>query len=272
MTRNVTMKKTYCSFFLFVIIASLPQLVLAQASGGAIRRPVRKITTSSSARPSKLSNVSNNHRLSASAPVYSEIFEANGVSFKMIRVDGMGIPFYIGETEVTQSLWQAVMGSNPSKYKGANRPVEQVSWDDCKEFISRLNYATGKIFRLPKEAEWEYAAKGGNKSNGYEYSGSNEINNVAWYDKNAYYCGSQNRNTSHPDYGTHNVKTKIANELGLYDMSGNVWEWCEDSSSSSNRIFRGGGWLSNAFFCRVSYQNNNTPYFRNDYLGLRLAL
>jgi formylglycine-generating enzyme required for sulfatase activity len=166
------------------------------------------------------------------------------------------------------------MGSNPSSFKGANRPVEKVSWSDCKEFISRLNSATGKTFRLPKEKEWEYAAKGGNKSHGYEYSGSNEINDVAWYDKNAYFCGSDKQNSSHPDYGTHNVKTKKPNELGLYDMSGNVWEWCEDlyDSSGSRRVLRGGGWGSSAWFCRVSRRDSSAPDNRGSSFGLRLAL
>ena len=204
----------------------------------------------------------------------SKTFTANGVSFKMIRVEGQGTPFYMGETEVTQALWQAVMGSNPSDFKGSNRPVEEVSWDDCKEFISRLNSVTGKNFRLPKESEWEYAAKGGNKSRGYEYSGSNEINDVAWYDKNAYYCGSKSGNSSHPDFGTHSVKTKRPNELGIYDMSGNVWEWCEDlyDPSGSDRVSRGGSWHLNARYCRVTFRYWRTPDTRFNFLGLRLAL
>ena len=208
------------------------------------------------------------------SPASSQTFTANGVSFKMIRVEGQGTPFYIGETEVTQALWQAVMGSNPSYFKGSSRPVEQVSWDDCKEFISRLNNLTGKSFRLPRESEWKYAAKGGNKSRGYEYSGSNEINDVAWYLKNAYYCGSESGNSSHPDYGTHSVKTKRPNELGLYDMSGNVCEWCEDlyDSSGSFRVNRGGSWCYDAGGCRVTFRHGLTPGYRIGDLGLRLAL
>ena len=123
--------------------------------------------------------------------------------------------YYIGKYEVTQALWQAVMGSNPSYFKGDDLPVEQVSWNDCQDFISKLNAMTGKRFRLPSEAEWEYAARGGKKSRGYQYSGSNTLGDVAWYEGNS---GSK----------THAVGTKQPNELGIYDMTGNVSEWCQD--------------------------------------------
>ncbi|MBQ7443103.1 MAG: SUMF1/EgtB/PvdO family nonheme iron enzyme [Bacteroidaceae bacterium] len=229
----------------------------------------------------------------------SQTITANGVSFKMIRVEGgtftMGATseqgydaegdekpahqvtlssYYIGETEVTQALWEAVMGSNPSYFKGGNRPVEQVSWDDCRTFISRLNSATGRNFRLPTEAEWEYAARGGKRSQGYKYSGSNTLDNVAWYDDNS---GGE----------THPVKTKSPNELGLYDMSGNIWEWCYDwkgsyssssqtnptgRSSGSGRVNRGGGWFNDAGDCRVSPRSLDAPGYRGSYLGFRLAL
>ena len=206
--------------------------------------------------------------------VSSQTFTANGVSFKMIRVEGQGSPFYIGETEVTQALWEAVMGSNPSYFKGTNRPVERVSWDDCKEFIRQLNSITGKSFRLPKEKEWLFAARGGNRSHGYKYSGSNNIDEVAWYKNNAYYCGSSQPNYSHPDYGTHIVCTKRPNELGIYDMSGNVAEWCEDLSDATgfSRAFCGGDWHCNAGDCRVSIRWNDIPKARYDDRGLRLAL
>ena len=182
--------------------------------------------------------------------------------------------YYIGKYEVTQALWQSVMGSNPSEFKGDNLPVEQVSWNDGQEFISKLNRMTGRKFRLPTEAEWEYAARGGKKSRGYQYSGSSNISDVAWYDGNS---GSK----------THPVGTKQANELGIYDMTGNVWEWCQDrygsyvSSSQknptgtvrgSNRVYRGGGWDIFAWSCRLSCRNYGPPYFRYDYLGLRLVL
>ena len=182
--------------------------------------------------------------------------------------------YYIGKYEVTQALWQAVMGKNPSKFKGDNLPVENVSWDDCQEFISQLNRITGKTFRLPTEAEWEYAARGGKKSRGYQYSGSNDISDVAWYDGN-----SGNK--------THAVGSKQANELGIYDMSGNVWEWCQDwhgsysSSSQTNptgvksgsyRVIRGEGWFSGARICRSSYRDGRLPYASSRDQGLRLVL
>jgi formylglycine-generating enzyme required for sulfatase activity len=175
--------------------------------------------------------------------------------------------FRIGKTEVTQALWKAVMGSNPSGFKGDNLPVERVSWNDCKTFISKLNSITGENFRLPSEAEWEYAARGGNRSRGYKYSGSNSIGEVAWYDGNS---GNQ----------THTVATKLPNELGIYDMSGNVWEWTSDLKSSdynssrtgSGRVGRGGGWSGDAGSCRVSCRDNYGPSSSNGSLGFRLAL
>ena len=182
--------------------------------------------------------------------------------------------YYIGETEVTQELWEAVMGTNPSGFSGNQKPVEMVSWNDCQEFITKLNELTGKNFRLPTEAEWEYAARGGNNSKGYKYSGSNTIGNVAWF----WYNSGE---------ATHNVKTKSPNELGIYDMSGNVIEWCEDwygnyssgsqtnpagPSTGSNRVNRGGGWTSTAGICRVSRRNFSNPGSRYYNLGLRLCL
>ena len=220
-----------------------------------------------------------------------KVYTANGVSFKMIAVRGgtfqMGnddgynavhqvtlSDYYIGETEVTQELWNAVMGSNPSYFTGDMQlPVECVSWDDCQTFISRINELTGKIFRLPTEAQWEYAARGGNKSKGYTYSGSNEIDDVAWH----YFNSSS---TTHP------VKTKASNELGIYDMTGNVGEWCSDwydfyssaaqtdptgPAKGSYRVYRGGSWSHNATLCRVAIRFNLAPADGSYYLGLRLA-
>lgn len=191
--------------------------------------------------------------------------------------------FYIGETEVTQGLWRAVMGGNPSHFtRGDNYPVEYVSWNDCQEFIYKLNQKTGKTFRLPTEAEWEYAARGGNQSNGYKYSGSNNIDNVAVYNENSYNLGSNSA-----AYGTHAVKTMSSNELGLYDMSGNVWEWCSDwcgsyssssqtnprgESSGSERVLRGGGWGFTAHYCRVSDRGSSEPGRSGNNAGLRLVL
>ena len=220
-------------------------------------------------------------------------FMVNGVSFNMIRVKkgtfDMGSTiesreqpvhtvtltknYYIGETEVTQELYKAVMGINPSYSSGNQRPVENVSWNDCQSFITKLNSLTGLTFRLPTEAEWEYAARGGNKSKGYLYSGSNTIGDVAWYTSNS--------------SRTQNVKTKAANELGIYDMSGNVYEWCQDwygsySSGSqtdptgptyeSFRVLRGGSWNINATYCRVAYRGSNSPSYTSSSYGFRLAL
>ena len=182
--------------------------------------------------------------------------------------------YYMSKYEVTQALWEAVMGSNPSRYKGDNLPVEMVSWDDCQEFISKLNSLTGRKFRLPTEAEWEFAARGGNKSRGYQYSGSYNIDDVAWYHNNS-------------DSKTHAVGTKQSNELGLYDMTGNVWEWCQDRSGSyssspqtnpigavsgAGRVYRGGSWGSSAGFCRTSYRGFCIPDNRGYSMGLRLVL
>lgn len=193
-------------------------------------------------------------------------FILKGASFKMIRVEGKGTPYYIGETQVTQALWKAVMGDDPSYFKGENRPVEQISWEDCQKFIKRLNTLTGEKFRLPKGEEWKFAAQGGRWSHGYQYSGSNTIDEVAWYYENAREVGNNS-----PNYGTHPVKTKKPNELGIYDMSGNVWEWCDDSSGSY-RVIRGGSWITAATNCSVADCCNYWPSFRYNYLGFRLAL
>ena len=241
---------------------------------------------------------------SAGAPLtmafrdFNHTFTVNGVQFTMVEVGGgtftMGATseqgsdawdeekpahqvtlsdYYIGQTEVTQALWEAVMGSNPSDSKGDNLPVERVSWDDCQVFIQKLNQLTGKQFRLPTEAEWEYAARGGRKSRGYKYAGGNNIDSVAW-------CDGNSGNETHP------VATKQANELGIYDMSGNVLEWCSDwcgdytsssqsdpqgSSSGSFRVIRGGCYYNFARNCRVSYRISNTLDYRSGYLGLRLS-
>ena len=207
--------------------------------------------------------------------------------------------FFIGETEVTQGLWYDVMGTNPSDFQGSNSafssrwrelPVENVSWDDCQEFINRLNNRRNEMdlgdyphwkFRLPTEAEWEYAARGGSKSRGYKYSGSNNINDVAWYDGNS--------NMSQGGTQTHPVGTKQANELGIYDMSGNVYEWCQDwysssyygnspnsnpcnTQSASYRVLRGGSWFNYAQNCRVAFRYDGFPDFRYFNYGLRLVL
>ena len=182
--------------------------------------------------------------------------------------------FYIGKYEVTQDLWEEVMGTNPSEYKGSDRPVERVSWNDCMAFCDELRRMTGKHFRLPTEAEWEYAARGGNKTTNAKYSGSASVDKVAWY-------GGNSVNQTHP------VGKLRANELGIYDMSGNVWEWCSDwcgsygsgsqtdpygASSGQSRVLRGGCWCSGAGACRVSYRDRISPSFRSYYFGFRVVL
>ena len=228
----------------------------------------------------------------------NKVYTVNGVSFTMVAVKGgtftMGATaeqtgaesdespthsvtlsdYYIGETEVTQELWQAVMGSNPSYFTGnMQRPVESVTWNACQTFITKLNELTGESFALPTEAQWEYAARGGKSTKGYLYSGSNYLGDVAWYVGNS-------SNTTHP------VKSKSPNELGLYDMSGNVREWCADwygsysstsqtnpvgPSTGSHRVLRGGGWQNLATSCRIAYREYITPGSVINYNGLRLA-
>ena len=185
--------------------------------------------------------------------------------------------YSIGKYEVTQKQWKTVMGekNNPSNFKGDDLPVETVSWDDVQIFLQKLNEKTGKKYRLPTETEWEYAARGGNKSYNYKYSGSNDIASVAWFDNN-----SENK--------THPVGQKQANELGIYDMSGNVWEWCSDwyagnyiknasfkdpkvVSSGDVRTVRGGGWNGNVNYCRVAFRGNYEPSFRFIFYGFRVA-
>jgi formylglycine-generating enzyme required for sulfatase activity len=181
--------------------------------------------------------------------------------------------FYIGKYEVTQAQWEMLMGNNPSNFKGGNLPVEKVSWNDAQMFIERLNAATGKQYRLPAEAEWEYAVRGGNKSKGTKYSGSNFVENAAW-------MGTNSSSDTHP------VGTKMVNGLGIYDMSGNVWEWCYDwygaypasaqhnpvgASSGSSRVFRGGSWGSGAGYCRVANRAYDSPGDGRSSLGFRLA-
>ena len=222
----------------------------------------------------------------------NQTFTVGGVSFTMVYVEGgsfvMGATseqadeayddekpihrvylssYYIGQTEVTQELWEAVMGSNPSEFYGSKRPVEMVTWDDCQNFIRKLNQKTGKNFRLPTEEEWEYAARGGNLSKQYKYSGSNSLSDVAWF-------------TNNSNSNSHNVATKRSNELGIYDMSGNVWEWCQNmmynydgsSYNGSDRVYRGGSWLSDYDNCRVSLRNGRSASFNSNNIGLRLAL
>lgn len=227
-----------------------------------------------------------------------------GVTFKMMYVQGgiftmgdsqsysyrerhnVGLNnFYMGETEVTQALWQAVMSNNPSRYKGEDLPVTNVSWYDCQSFVKKLNELSGLNFRLPTEAEWEYAARGGQKSQGYKYSGSDSINEVAWYNRNSgdLYIDKWKKNWRARDkqqddnhLRPHSVKEKRPNELGLYDMAGNVEEWCSDwygeyddftrinpkgPSSGESRVIRGGNWRFSESNCLTTRRGDNDPKY-----------
>jgi len=181
--------------------------------------------------------------------------------------------FWLGRYAVTQGEWMAIMDKNPSKFKKGDRyPVESVTWEDAQEFISRLNTRSDAKFRLPTEAEWEYAARSGGKRE--KYSGSDSVEKVAWYDGNS-------------DGTTHPVGVKKPNGLGLYDMSGNVWEWCQDCydgdyyvkspvdnprgpESGRFRVKRGGSWYFSAWICRTVYRNYFSPDYSYSYLGFRL--
>ena len=257
----------------------------------------------------------------------SLVFNVKGIEFKMIRVEGgefmMGATaeqgddaydnekpahkvsldsYYIGETQVTQALWEAVMGNNPSMFRGQDKPVDSVSWTNCQDFLILLKYLTGKEFRLPTEAEWEYAARGGNCSRGYKYAGSNNLSDVAWYIGNSGWQA----------YSGHPVVQKKPNVLGIYDMSGSIWEWCNDwfgdysnfprrkklnlkhlkrwcndwfrdysnlpqynpqgARFGYSRVLRGGHWNFIGCYCRVSTRIALHPHNRNDLSGMRLAL
>ena len=229
----------------------------------------------------------------------SHIFIAHNVMIEMVRVEGgtftMGAtaeqasdafsdelpthkvtlsPFLIGKYEVSQTLWLAVMGENPSVNTGINLPVDNVTWNECQTFITKLNELTGKNFRLLTEAEWEYAARGGNKSKGYKYSGSNNLGDVAWYIDNS-------NNTSHA------MGTKAPNELGIYDMTGNVMEWVSDwkgsyssgaqtnptgPDSGTYRVNRGGSYGNVERLSRITNRNSIDPNMPSKTMGLRLCL
>jgi len=240
-------------------------------------------------------------------PPEEEEFTVNGVTFTMVPVEVgtfmMGATeeqgsnasdrekpvhqvtvssYYIGRTEVTQALWTAVMGDNPSYFISPEFPVERVSWDACQQFIAALNELTGRNFRLPTEAEWEFAARGGNQSEGYKYAGSDDLSSVGWYSGNDSWML---RGTG--AYGTHEVATRMPNELELYDMSGNVHEWCQDwygsysieeqvdptgPASGTGRVYRGGSWYFDEWFCRVAFRNSVVPTYTSYGIGFRLAL
>ncbi len=310
------MKRIFSYLMLLLVLLFAPLAVNAQDNGGSRKpgttapkpKPNRKPTPKPVPKPkpnptpqSKPQPVSTPKQVPSvnTAPIANQTFTVNGVSFTMIDVQGgtftMGATaeqgseadndekpthkvtlsnFSIGQTEVTQALWLAVMGNNPSHFtSNLQRPVENVSWDDCQRFITKLNQLTGQNFRLPTEAEWEYAARGGSKSRGYKYAGGNAIGDVAWYYGNS---GSTTRS----------VATKAPNELGLYDMSGNVCEWCQDwygsysSATQKNpagptfgsfQVNRGGCWYKGSGGCRVSDRVGNIRTGKNYIIGLRIA-
>lgn len=263
------------------------------------QRPVAQVQAVASMESPSTSNASTNIVDSSESGSVITIPVKDGISIEMVKVEAgsfdmgatpemkspykdekpvhrvtMTNDYYIGRYEVTQALWQAVMGSNPSKFKGDDLPVEMVSWKDCQKFIHKLKQLTGRNFRLPTEAEWEYAARGGKKSRGYQFSGSNTLDDVAWCKGNS---GSQ----------THIVGTKLPNELGIYDMSGNVEEWCQDryvdyngssvtnptgAAHGSYRVIRGGCWKYVAYGCSSSRRDYSLPDYSLVYRGLRLAL
>jgi sulfatase modifying factor 1 len=235
---------------------------------------------------------------SAQAPLLVD--SVNGVVFRMVAVEGgtfsMGCTaeqgddcfdqektihtvvlsdYHLGETEVTQGLWKAVMGSNPSFYAGKDaRPVENVTWNEVQDFLQKLRELTGRPYCLPTEAEWEFAARGGNHSGSFQYSGSDTLAAVAWFDQNS-------------GLRVHRVKTLRPNELGLYDMSGSVWEWCQDVKGEytpgtftnptgppkgNQRVRRGGSWANSAVYCRVTYRSDEYADHRDGLTGFRLAL
>lgn len=168
--------------------------------------------------------------------------------------------YYIGKYQVTQEEWMSVMGCNPSENVGNNNPVECIEWNDCQEFIKKLRQLTGLNFDCPTELQWEFAARGGNNSSGYKYSGSNYIEEVAWFEGNS-------------EGVTHEVGQKLPNELGIYDMSGNVSEWCRcGESDDASQVYRGGSVLDSDSFCRLSFRQECAPDVCYTDLGLRLVI
>ena len=202
-------------------------------------------------------NASDKHR-------NGELYNPDGI--ELVYVSGAGAikSFYIGKYEITQTQWKVIMGNNPSSFKGNNLPVENVSWNDIQRFLAKLNAVTKKSYRLPTETEWEFAARGGTAISFCDgrciYSGGNKIDRVAWYKKN-----SKNH--------THAVGSKAPNELGIYDMTGNVWEWCEDFyDKTSHRNVRGGSWFREAKNCRTDLRGHESPEVRSYNIGFRVIL
>lgn len=279
---------------------AVPFIAVAQPATGSVVRKINSSDAQSGYEGNAASGANPFKRPSESTSVMNgdvETITVNGVSFNVVHVKGgtfrMGATeeqgsdaekdempahdvsvgdFCIGETEVTQELWEAIMGGNPSKTIGPQMPVECIRYIDCETFFFKLNFLTNRNFRLPTEAEWEFAARGGNKSRHTKYSGSDDFDAVAWYCNNS---GNV----------THDVKQKAPNELGLYDMSGNVDEWCADSYTrypetlrdnpktleGNDKIRRGGGCLDFAKHLRVSDRRSCSATIWNHDIGFRLA-
>ena len=274
-------------------VAAVTNIAAVSNANGLIQDNVSASSTSSSQSATTSSGFSSTSSVSFGSNEIS-IPVMTGISIDMVKVEAgtfmMGAEtgdetprhmvkltkdYYIGKYEVTQRLWQCIMDENPSKFKANNLPVESVSWNDCQRFIQRLNQLTGRHFRLPTEAEWEYAALGGNKSKGYIFSGGNNVDGIGWYSKN---CNG----TTQP------VGMKKPNELGIYDMSGNVYEYCVDQYDKYEadfqvnpigggiliaRVLRGGAWNKDFdWYLRVKTRSKVSPDTRGIYSGLRLVL
>jgi len=263
------------------LLSFAPIMMFAQASGGQIRRPKPSPSTNTPRRSSGVMTQSEKERIIEN--IRNNMVYVEGGTYTMWANNEYGsdiqnrnkqcppstiMSFYIGKYEVTQEEWIAVMGSNPSIFKGRKRPVDNVCWDDCVAFVNKLNSLTGENYRLPTEAEWEYAARGGLRSHGYNFSGSDDISKVAWYLDKWWSKGEKSL-----DYGTHNVGLLQPNELGIYDMSGNVDEWCYPYGNKPGNTFyssRGGGWNSGMENCRISDWGQCQKDVKSYNMGLRI--
>lgn len=259
------MNKNVKCRILFAMLFALPVFLLAQ-----VPKPVETDTVWVSGVPMVFIKVEGGTFSMGATSEQSVAADSDEKPVHKVTLTG----FYIAQTEVTQELWQKIMDNNPSTIKGNNRPVHNVSWYDCMDFIEALNAISGKKFRMPTEAEWEYAARGGNRSKGFKFAGGNNAEKFAW---NAESSGTE----------LYFVKTKQPNELGLYDMGGNAYEWCGDlygaySDKAQNnpqgmdigesRVLRGGSWQTPRNDCRVSNRHSCIPYDRREDYGLRLAV
>jgi formylglycine-generating enzyme required for sulfatase activity len=243
---------------------------------GCLQLAVKLAWWSSVSTSSKTLNMTN--------PRNGEVYNPDGIELVYVESSDTGSmaikSFFIGKFEVTQRQWKAIMGDNFSHFTGDSLPVENVNWWEIQKFLSKLNAVTGHNYRLPAETEWEFAARGGITGKEYTYSGSDNINDVAWYQNNSgaptlkkkYENGKRMKYIDNIGKCTHPVGNKEPNELGIYDMTGNVWEWCADwyDSSQQYKVVRGGGWDNNALVCRLSSRVNVSPSNRDSHLGFRV--